>query len=172
MSISPIEVAAGIGIAREVVQFTGDVGRSLFHNLLQNRAPQENTAPAGDMQPARIGPGLPPQNIAKLAHAQRSMSRLLDQFQTELTRVLRAANLSPDSDLHIRMDDHGHLRVTDGTGNIAEIQQTLHQSPLLSDLFRAIQLNATRSGLLGSESGSAKLELVSSAGHTRPLAVE
>ncbi len=172
MSISPIEVAAGIGIAREVLQLTGDVGRSLFHNLLQNRAPQEVSAPSADVNSLRIGPGSAPQSIAKLADAQRSMSKLLDQFQAELTRVLRAADLPQDSDLHIRMDDRGDLRVTDGGGDTPEVQQAIRQSPLLTDLFRAIHLNATRSGVLDTEARSAELQLLSSSGHTRPLAVE
>jgi hypothetical protein len=176
MSISPIEVAAGIGIAREVVQLTGDVGRSLFRNLLQQRGPStaspdhagNPTVAPGTAAP----PGSTPRSLAALSKSQRSISQLIGQFQTELSRVLQSEELPHDSVLRIQMDDRGNLRVTQGDSDTGAIQQAIRQSPLLTDLFRAIQLQATRSGQLNSHHQSPALELVATGGQIHPLAVE
>ncbi|MEO1998421.1 MAG: hypothetical protein ABGZ17_24520 [Planctomycetaceae bacterium] len=176
MSISPIEVAAGIGIAREVVQLTGDVGRSLFRNLLQQREPAASSpdrAASSVVAPGTAAPpGSTPRSLAALSKSHRSISHLIGQFQTELSRVLQSEELPQDSVLRIQMDDHGNLRVTQGDSDTGEIQQAIRQSPLLTDLFRAIRLQATRSGQLNSNHQSPALELVAMGGKIHPLAVE
>ena len=174
MSISPIEVAAGIGIAREVVQFTGDVGQSLFRNLFQQQqAPATNgtseaNSQVNSQEPLR--PTTAPRSIVELSQSRRAIGRLLNQFQAELARTLRAQDLPQGGELRIGMNEDGQLSVKQGDTPSGEIQQAIRQSPLLTDLFRAIRMQAQETNQQHAPNNTGALELLATKGQIHVLA--